>query len=104
MAAEAVSPIRVLHVVDKMIPGGGTPMGDAVEYAFERIAPKSNVDTIYLLSDGIPTDVTDEELLEMLLLYIDRSGVTINCISIGIDSELLESVASESGGEYWEVK
>lgn len=90
--------------IDRMSASGSTPMGHAVEYAFEKIAPKSNVDTIYLLSDGIPTDVSDEDLQEMLLLYIDRFGVTINCISIGMDSVLLKAVASESGGQYWEIK
>ncbi|NNE92963.1 MAG: VWA domain-containing protein [Verrucomicrobiales bacterium] len=90
--------------VEGLAPTGSTPLGQAVEHAYSKIVPKENVDTIYLLSDGAPSDVQSDELLQMIVGYTDRYGVTVNTISIGTNSQLLQDVAKVTGGQYWEAQ
>lgn len=89
--------------IDKMRARGGTPMGEAFDYAFEKLVAKYNVDTIYILSDGEPSDIESEELLDKLSHYYEMYGVRINAISVGQESKLLMDIAKESGGDYWVV-
>ena len=83
---------------------GPTPMGEALNYSYLKVVAKYNVDTIYLLSDGEPTDVTEAELMIRMMGFVDDFGVTVNTISIGEQSNLLEEIARLTGGKYWEAQ
>ncbi|MFT4515858.1 MAG: Mg-chelatase subunit ChlD, partial [Planctomycetota bacterium] len=64
------------------------------------------VDTIYLLTDGVPTqgEVVDaEEILEAVMRENRTRQVIIHCISVGMKSTLLMDLAALTGGQYKEV-
>lgn len=93
-----------LLVVAQALPlGGGTNIFDALEMAFRD--PK--VDTIYLLTDGQPTEgaVRDPTaIVEEVQRWNRLRQVVIHCIGLGIDSDLLKRLAATSGGSYKHVK
>lgn len=84
----------------QLIPfGQGTNTFGALERAFED----ETVDTIYLLTDGVPTvgAVTDiDDILDAIQRINRTRQVVIHCISIGLDSDLLRELAAMTGGEY----
>ena len=97
---------RALKFVEQMQPNGGTPMIQAIEYAFKRVVSRQNVDTIYLLSDGQPSDLGKEDLTNILLRWNEIYDVSINTIFIGDDIRargLMEQVAKDSGGSFFAV-
>ncbi|MEZ6038051.1 MAG: VWA domain-containing protein [Planctomycetota bacterium] len=92
-----------LDAIKKIPFGGGTNTFGAVLEAFED----SEVDTIYLLTDGIPTSgtITDPgEILDELQRINRTRQIVVHCIAIGIDSDLLKDIATITGGEYKYVR
>ncbi|MFT7541867.1 MAG: HEAT repeat protein [Gammaproteobacteria bacterium] len=81
---------------------GGTNVYDALRLAFED----EELDTIYLLSDGIPSAgrITDAAAIR---LEVQRWNATrkvqINTVSIGTASRLLQWLAEDNGGKYIQV-
>ena len=64
------------------------------------------VDTIYLLTDGVPSsgELADpEEILEVIMRENRIRQIVIHCISIGMKSTLLKDLANLTGGQYKEV-
>jgi hypothetical protein len=62
-----------------------------------------NVDTIYLLSDGEPTDgirVEPDDILEAVAAVNRFRKTRINTIQLGEDQELMRELALGSGGKY----
>lgn len=98
---------RVLEFVDDLQPSGGTPMVEAIEYAFKKVVPRNGIDTIYLLSDGQPTDLEAGDVLTDIILRLNEEyGSRINTIFIGEDplaQALMEQVAKDSGGSFFAV-
>ncbi|MEO0445506.1 MAG: VWA domain-containing protein [Verrucomicrobiota bacterium] len=95
---------------DGMYASGSTPMGGALEEAFDRLVRRKNVDTIYLLSDGEPTDVdADDSLPELVLRLNEEARVRIHTLFIGdalaqpTARDLMEQVAEENEGTFMEV-
>lgn len=85
-------------------PDGQTPMMAAFKYAFEELVVEENVDTIYLLSDGEPTDYPAHRVRENVLEYNGSLAVQIHTIWLGGNGkQLLEFIARESGGNFWEA-
>ncbi len=83
----------------KQQPMGGTNLYDGLE----RAVKLKGVDTIYLLSDGAPSAgrfVDSVDILREIGKHNKRLRVQINCISIGVDSDLLKKLAEQSGGTY----
>lgn len=94
---------RALEFIQSVYPNGDTPMWESLEYAFERVVPRHNVDTIYLLSDGVPSDREPEELADDLLGYHEMYGTPIHTIFLGDEEQgrtLMENVAKYSGGRF----
>ncbi|MFT7678172.1 MAG: hypothetical protein ACI8QC_002158 [Planctomycetota bacterium] len=82
--------------------GGGTNTFGGLMAAFDD----EQVDTIYLLSDGAPSQgklVSAEGIREHFRLLNRVRRVRIHCISVGQASALMRGLAEDSGGEYVEV-
>lgn len=82
---------------------GGTNLYDALMYAFED----PDVDTIYLLSDGEPSvgDLIDPQLIRDDIADRNKNrGMEIHTIAIGTGLQVLEWLAEDSGGSYFEVQ
>ncbi|MEM9283521.1 MAG: vWA domain-containing protein, partial [Verrucomicrobiota bacterium] len=97
---------RVQDFVNQMTADGETPMAAALHHAYKRIVSRENVDTIYLLSDGVPSDVTPEILLNEVAGYFEEFGTTIHTVFIGDDLEgqlLMDQVATVTGGRFVHV-
>ena len=90
--------------IDEVNAGGGTPINEAIHYAFEHILIKYKVDTIYLLSDGAPTDAKPDKICEAIRAMNLDAFIKIHTISIGQESGFLKQVARENYGTYNEVK
>lgn len=78
---------------------GGTNVHDGLRAAFDD----PEVDTVFFLSDGEPTQgpVTDPAAIrEAVKTWNQKRGVVIHTISIGDRFPLLEWLASDSGGLY----
>jgi len=78
---------------------GGTNIYDALQAAFAD--PK--VDTIFLLTDGEPSQggVTDLQLIREHVARLNETRkVKIHCIGVGGDFPLLEWLAADAGGTY----
>ena len=61
------------------------------------------VDTIYLLTDGLPTRgrlTAPEAILKEIKLLNRTRGVTIHTIAFGAESNLLRQLAEQNGGQY----
>ena len=85
--------------IDRMYAGGSTPLSNAVEYAFEDVVIDHNVDTIYILTDGEP-DNPEASVLALVANYNAEARARIHTISIGQDSEFLQTLANQNGGIY----
>ncbi len=93
----------LLDATDKLAIGTATNIFDALETAF--VDP--DVDTIYLLTDGEPTVgrfVDPDDIVDEVTRWNRQRQIVINCIGLGVDSQLLRRLAASSGGEYRHVK
>ncbi len=85
--------------VQNLQTGHGTNVFDTLEFALRD----RTVDTIYLLTDGIPTRgrITEPSAIIREIGALNRTrGATIHCIAFGEPSDFLEKLAKENGGEY----
>lgn len=95
----------ILHVetvikhVRKLTACGGTSMGAAWNAIFE-LADPNEINSIFFLTDGEPTDCSEQDLLQKVNTWNARRRITINCIAIGRESELLRRLAEKNGGIY----
>jgi len=85
--------------VRKQRPSGGTNIYDPLAQALEM----KGVDTVFLLSDGVPgsgTYVATRDILRAVRRLNQTRRIAIHGIAIGQDSELLKKLAQENGGRY----
>jgi HEAT repeat protein len=85
--------------LDGMRPTGGTNLYDGLEVALKM----KDVDTIFLLSDGVPGAgkyVTPGDILRAVRRLNQTRRIAIHTISIGMDSDLMKRLAAENGGRY----
>jgi uncharacterized protein YegL len=106
---EPTSVRRAAHFVEKILAGGGTAMATTLEFAAAKVLPGSDVDTIYFLSDGEPTDGRPEDVLAVVKRIHEEFHVKFHTIAIGeavpppgADQKpsLLEQMAKITGGTY----
>lgn len=78
--------------------GGGTPALRALEQAFRLY----NIDTIFFVSDGRPTDSSTSRILERVRGLNVAKMVSINTIGLGNDQDetFMNALAYENGGTY----
>ena len=103
---------RAARFVEKMQAGGGTPMVAALQLIATKVLPASDVDTIYFMSDGEPTDGTPEDVLAVVKKIHDDFQVKFHTIGIGEavapanaaekKPTLLKQMAECTGGTYTE--
>ena len=94
---------KVLKSAKKLALGTGTNIFDAIEKAFTD----PMVDTIYLLTDGQPTQgrfLNTDDIIEEVQRMNRTRQVVLHCIGLGIDSDLLKRLAQISGGSYKYVR
>lgn len=96
-----------VRFVDRIQADGGTPMCEALNETLTRIAPDGNIDAIYFLSDGAPSDGTPAQVLDLALRLHERFKITIHTISIGEEPapdattpSLLQQIANACGGTF----
>ena len=78
--------------------GGGTPMNEALEKGYAL----SDVDALFLVSDGRPTDAAGQAIIDQLATLDQGRNIVVNTIGIGPDQdeELLCKLAQKPGGFY----
>ena len=82
-----------------------TNLFSAIQDGLDRIAKQGlEFDTIFILTDGEPTDVHDPKQYLKLLQDGLPKGISINTISIGTTSQLLKEIAQNYNGVYDEYK
>lgn len=85
--------------LDKQRPTGGTNIYDPLAAALQD----DDVDTVLLLSDGVPGSgkyVATADILRGVRRLNQTRRIAIHCVSLGMRSELLERLAAENGGRY----
>jgi hypothetical protein len=85
--------------VEDLKTGQGTNVFDTLEAALKD----RRVDTLYLLTDGLPTRgrlTAPEAILREIAAQNRVRGATIHCIAFGEESELLKDLAAQNGGKY----
>ena len=90
---------KAVKYVESLNTGQGTNVFDTIEFALKD----ERVDTIYLLTDGLPSRgrITDPEAIIKEVAKLNRlRAVTIHCIAFGEESDLLKKLAADNGGEY----
>jgi len=90
---------RALSYVARITTGSGTNVFDTLEFALKD----KRVDTIYLLTDGLPTRgrlTAPAEILKEIGILNRARGVTIHTIAFGAESDLLRQLADQNGGQY----
>ena len=90
---------KALSYVARITTGSGTNVFDTLEFALKD----KRVDTIYLLTDGLPTRgrlTAPEAILKEVKLLNRTRGVTIHTIAFGAESNLLQQLAQQNGGQY----
>lgn len=93
---------RALRLVSTVEPRGSTNIFDTLDVAFQD----SDVDTIYLLSDGGPTDGKFIDPLDILREIRRRNRfrkIVIHTISVGA-SPLMKALAESNDGRYVEIE
>jgi hypothetical protein len=91
------------HYVQGLRSGGGTNLYGALRTAFDD----AEVDTIFLISDGEPSlgAVTDPGAIrDHVARWNANRGIRIHSIAIGPDLRVLEWLARDSGGLYFELR
>ena len=89
-------------LIAKIAPRGSTNIFDALDAAFAH----KEADTIYLLSDGDPTNgriIDPDDILREIRKMNRLRQVVIHTISFG-SSKFMKSLAEENGGQYVEIK
>jgi hypothetical protein len=90
---------RAIQFVKNLQTGRGTNVFDTLEFALKD----RRTDTLYLLTDGQPTRgrlTKTADILEEVRVLNRVRGVTIHCIAFGEESDFLEQLAKENGGQY----
>lgn len=90
---------KALAYVARITTGSGTNVFDTLEFALKD----KRVDTIYLLTDGLPTRgriKAPAAILKEIDILNRARGVTIHTIAFGAESDLLRQLADRNGGQY----
>lgn len=107
---EPTSIRRASHFVEKILAGGGTAMTTTLQFVAAKVLPGGDVDTIYFLSDGEPTDGTPEEVLAVVKRIHEEYRIKFHTTAIGEavppadgvarPPSLLKQMAEQTGGTY----
>jgi hypothetical protein len=90
---------KVIDFVEGLNTGQGTNVFDSLEF----VLADKRVDTIYILTDGLPTRgkfTAEDDILREVGRINRVRGVTIHAIAFGAESEFLKKLAEQNGGKY----
>jgi Mg-chelatase subunit ChlD len=93
---------KMLALIQTVQPRGRTNIFDALDLALSI----KDVDTVYLLSDGDPTDgrvIDPGDILREVRKINRLRQIVIHTIEIG-SSPFMKALAEQNGGQYVEVK
>jgi hypothetical protein len=99
---DASSRARALKRIESWGAAGGTAIFDALRVALAD----PEVETIYLLTDGVPTEgaIVEPGAIRAKIKDMTRyRAVKIHGVAIGQASPLLRGLAEDSGGQYVEI-
>jgi hypothetical protein len=94
---------QALVWIDRLGASGGTDLYDAVKQAFED----KEVDTIFIMSDGEPTNgeiIEPSRIREQIAFLNKHRHVKINTIAVGGTFEILEWLAQDAGGSHVRIR
>jgi Ca-activated chloride channel family protein len=98
---------QAVRFVERIQADGGTPMCEALTYALTKMLPSGDIDAIYFLSDGEPSDGTPEQVLDLARIIHQKFQTRIHTISIGEEPaasldqpSLLQQIANACGGVF----
>lgn len=98
---------QAVRFVERIQADGGTPMCEALTYALTKMLPAGDIDAIYFLSDGEPSDGTPEQVLDLARIIHQKFQTHIHTISIGEEPavaldqpSLLQQIANACGGVF----
>ena len=85
--------------VDRLDANGGTPMRAALERAFQ-FRPQ----TLFVLTDGQPTDASTQDILDLVRQLNGRRATTVHTVGLGPDqdAQFLADLAAQNGGRFVE--
>ncbi len=97
LTASAGTTAVVSAFVSKLKEGGSTNMKAAIEAGFDIEAHD-----IIVLTDGIPTDATPEEILAMVATRNADHSRRVSTVGVGADqaADFLTKLATQNGGTY----
>jgi HEAT repeat protein len=90
---------RALAFVKDITTAHGTNVFDTLEFTLRD----KRVDTIFLLTDGLPTKgrfIDGPSILREVRALNRVRGVVIHCVAFGAESPFLKDLAKENGGVY----
>ena len=84
-------------------------MVKALTHALEKMLPNSDVDTIYFLTDGLPNDGAEADVMKVIARIHRDYYIRIHCVEIlneadrkrlaaAKDLSLLQKIANHTGG------
>lgn len=98
---------RAERFIEKLQADGGTPMVEALTHALNKVLPDGDIDTLYFLSDGQPSDGTPQMVLDITRKIFQRHQTRFNTVSIGEEApaefgkpSLLQEMAQMTGGVF----
>ncbi|MCB1276508.1 VWA domain-containing protein [Prosthecobacter sp.] len=98
---------QAVRFVERIQANGGTPMCEALNLTLTKILPAGNIDAIYFLSDGSPSDGTPDQVLDLAKRIHETFQVRIHTIAIGEEpaqgfeqASLLQQIANACGGTF----
>jgi len=95
----ASSKEEAMEFIERLGARGGTNLYGALQQAFDD----TEVDTIFVLSDGEPSvgrETDPWRIREIVAEWNEHRGVEINTIAVGGSFAILEWLAEDSGGAY----
>jgi uncharacterized protein YegL len=84
--------------IKQLAADGGTPTHKALEQAFSY----PDVGAIFLLSDGQPTDASQDQIVQYVRQLNAGRGVMVSTVGLGADQDerFLTTLANDNGGRY----
>jgi HEAT repeat protein/Mg-chelatase subunit ChlD len=94
---------QIMAFTKRAAANGGTDLHEALALAYED----PELDTIYLLTDGPPSEgvtVASSQVLLEIARWNATQRATIHTITVGGPSRLLQDIATQTGGTYTEAQ
>ena len=108
MGASPRAKAKAVQFIDQVEVQGATAFGDALDFSFEMAGAgsydknyRSGVDTIFVLSDGAPSDRPEDEILESVRHRNRLRKIKVHVIAImNYSVRFLRLLAEQNGGAY----